>query len=267
MRARLAVVLALASISILAAAPARAQAPAPWLGVGIEHGPRGVRVSEVVTGAPAAVAGLRAGDQIAAVGEHATPTPNDLVRVIARYEIGDAVELSLLRDDRPLKLIVHLAARLDDDELLQRRLVDRAAPAFELPVVAAGGSKPRVSGKLADHRGKVVVIDFVATWCHPCKSTYGPLAALAAAHPTDLVVLGMASEPAAAVRAYATRERLAFPVLVDDGATTRRRYRVSKTPTLVVIGKDGVVRYAGIGGGLELDHAIFAAEQALRETP
>lgn len=270
MRARLAAVFALAFSSLAAVASVAAQQapPAPWLGVGIEDGPRGVRVSEVVAGTPAAVAGVRAGDQIAAVGEHRTAAPADLVRVVAGYQIGDPVELSLVRGDRPLKVLVHLSARLDDDELLQRRLVDRAAPGFELPVVGAGGAAPaRVSGKLTGHRGKVVVLDFVATWCHPCKATYGPLAELSAAHPGELVVLGVASEPEAAVRAYAARERLGFPVLVDEGAAVRKRYRTAKTPTLVVIGRDGIVRYAGIGGGLELDHAIFAAEQALRERP
>ncbi len=54
-----------------------------------------------------------------------------------------------------------------------------------------------------------------------------------------------------------------FTLLHDTGAATRRAYRASVTPTLVVIDREGVVRFAGTGAGLAVDHAVFTAERAL----
>lgn len=237
--------------------------PRPWLGVGIERGTVGVRVNEVIDGSPADAVGIRFGDQIVAVAGTAVRTPDELVAAIGNHAIGTPVEMKVVRAGRRLTLKPQLSAMLDDHEILQRRLVDKPAPRFRLPVV---GGTDESMGDLDDHRGKVVVIEFLASWCQPCKSTYQPLTELAAAHRGDIVVIGISAEPEATIRKFLGRYQLGFPVLRDDGARVRwNAYRSNKTPTLVVIDRDGLIRYAGIGADLNLDNALFHAERAARE--
>ena len=86
------------------------------------------------------------------------------------------------------------------------------APDFEL--TASDGQVIR----LADLRGKVVLLNFWATWCPPCKAEMPDLNALQRKYGADrdFVVLGVNDEESAAdVIAFAQREGIAFPLLLD----------------------------------------------------
>ena len=235
----------------------------PWLGVGIEDGERGVRITEVIEGTPAARAGILVGDEIARIDGRPLTTPGDLLTRLQGRKSGDELALEVARGARRLRVRARLAPRLEDGEILERRLLDKPAPAFDLPLASGSGN-----GDLARLSGKVVVIEFLATWCGACKTTYRALADLDERRRTDgLVVLGIGDESEPALRALAAQERIPFAVLRDVGGGTRAAYRVSDLPTILVIDRSGVVRYAGIGGGLPVDHAVFAAERALGDKP
>jgi peroxiredoxin len=231
----------------------------PWLGVGIADGQRGVRVTEVIDGTPAARAGILVGDEIARIDGRPLATTDDLFTRLQGRKSGDELALEVARGVRRLRIRATLAPRLEDGEILERRLLDKPAPGFDLPVASGSGT-----GDLARLAGKVVVIEFMATWCGACKTTYRTLGELEGRRRSDgLVVLGISDESEAALRALAAQERISFAVLRDVGAGTRATYRVSDLPTILVIDRAGVIRYAGIGGGLPVDHAVFAAERAL----
>jgi peroxiredoxin len=139
--------------------------------------------------------------------------------------------------------------------------VDKAAPDFDLPVVQGA-----VSGKLSDYAGHVVVLEFWATWCGACKQTYGELARLQAEHEGELKVLGVTSEGSDAIARFLGKYKLGFGVLRDPGsAVFRGGYHGTRLPTVVVIDRDGIVRHAGIGAGINVDNAVYAANRALRK--
>src|SRR6188768_1888334 len=78
-------------------------APA-WLGIGLDRGTRGVKVTEVMEGTPAARVGLRVGDELTAVDGVALAGPDDLVRSITAHRGGDKVKLELARGARKLSV-------------------------------------------------------------------------------------------------------------------------------------------------------------------
>ena len=98
--------------------------------------------------------------------------------------------------------------------------------------------------RLSTYRGKVVVVNFWATWCPPCREEMPALQRVAASEP-DVVVLEVdLMEPGDKARSFLDSlglDRLQ-PVLDGDGATTRR-FGVLSLPSTFFIDKTGVIRH------------------------
>lgn len=97
--------------------------------------------------------------------------------------------------------------------------------------------------RLAELRGKVVLINFWASWCEPCRAEMPSLQRLGEHHPHDLVVLAVNfKESTLAVQQFVQRTGLALPVLQDPQGAMARAWGVSIFPSTVLIGADGRVR-------------------------
>lgn len=118
--------------------------------------------------------------------------------------------------------------------------IGQAAPDFTLHTV--DGQQYR----LADLRGRPVMVNFFATWCPPCKAEM-PL--LEEAHRreqgsgSDLVILAIdLNEAAVTVRSFQERLGLTLPILIDKGDQVSRRYGIVPLPTSYFIDREGIVR-------------------------
>lgn len=103
---------------------------------------------------------------------------------------------------------------------------------------------------LKEMRGKQVVhVVFWATWCVPCLQEIPTLRATQEKYrDRGLQVLGIVvtiNQTEDGVRAAARDLKVNYPILWDDGGAIQERYRVSSIPANFLIGKDGVIRYAG----------------------
>ncbi|MBI4577171.1 MAG: redoxin domain-containing protein [Planctomycetes bacterium] len=115
-----------------------------------------------------------------------------------------------------------------------------------------GEPSPRFEGLDLDGRawsqaaleGRVVLLNFWATWCPPCRRELPDLARLAQAEgPRGLAVLGVSGEPAETLRAFLARSPLPYPVVSDpDGAWSALFGGVEAVPTTFIIDATGVVR-------------------------
>ena len=103
---------------------------------------------------------------------------------------------------------------------------------------------------LKDLRGKQVVhVVFWATWCVPCLQEIPTLREVHEKyHDQGLAILGVVinlSQTRDGVRAVARNMKVNYPILWDGAGEVQERYNVSMIPQNFLIGKDGVIRYAG----------------------
>ncbi|HET7010431.1 MAG TPA: TlpA disulfide reductase family protein [Anaerolineales bacterium] len=120
--------------------------------------------------------------------------------------------------------------------------VGSSAPDFEL--TSLDGDRVRLSAL----QGRVVLLNFWATWCDPCRLEMPDLQTRADRFGDQLVVLGINfDEPEADVRAFQEELGLTFPLLLDPGAKVQQLYRVVGYPTSVFVDEDGIVRFTHVG--------------------
>jgi thiol-disulfide isomerase/thioredoxin len=147
-------------------------------------------------------------------------------------------------------------------------VVGRQAPDFSLALVAnasplpgAGDSK---SLRLSDLHGRAVLLDFWATWCHPCRAE-APIVEEIARRWRDrgVVVLGIDMDTAdqGDPRAFALENGLSYPILHDVTGSAARAYDVDSLPTLVLVSTEGkiVAVRSGITDGGELERLVRQA--------
>ena len=94
--------------------------------------------------------------------------------------------------------------------------------------------------RLEELRGKVVLLNFWATWCTPCRIDLPHIEALHREFSgKGLVVLGVNNEPAALAARFFAEQGYSFPSLVDIGDQVARQYFVKSLPTTIVIDRSG----------------------------
>jgi peroxiredoxin len=123
------------------------------------------------------------------------------------------------------------------------------APAVSFTIPRVGGG----SDSLAAHRGSIVLMNFWATWCPPCKEEMPALETLYRSERSrGLVVLGIdQGESVSTAGAFAKAHGVTFPILVDADQQYASSYVSVGLPTTVIVGRDGRV-IKGIDGAQTL---------------
>jgi peroxiredoxin len=124
-------------------------------------------------------------------------------------------------------------------------LVGKAAKDFSLKTAEGKSVKP------SDFKGDVLVMDFWATWCPPCRESLPNLNRLSS--DPDLAKRGLrvvavnSQETADTVKTFVDKNHYGFTVALDSDGEAERDYSVSGLPTTVVVGRDGVIRKVFVG--------------------
>jgi peroxiredoxin/outer membrane lipoprotein-sorting protein len=133
----------------------------------------------------------------------------------------------------------------------------QTAPAFSLADMVG---KTR---SLASYKGKVVMLDFWATWCGPCRITMPHVQKLhREMKAKGLVVLGInLAETPEKIRPFLTKNGYDFPVLLDRQHQVAERYKADAIPTTVIIDRKGtiVAYFTGVRSEAELREGLKKA--------
>ncbi len=122
--------------------------------------------------------------------------------------------------------------------------------------------------KLAEQRGKIIVINFWASWCGPCRKEMPVLQKFYEKYQDlGVSVWGVNVEQEnQAGRDFLADLNLSFPILFDASNTISATYQVEAMPTTIIVDRDGLVRYAfkGYKPGYEKKYAK-AIKKLIRE--
>ncbi len=113
------------------------------------------------------------------------------------------------------------------------------------PLPAQLGSEQWLTEK-PNTTGRVIVLDFWATWCGPCKRAMPMLDETQKRLRADLTILGISDEPSATVRTFlASGQKHSYAIGTDEKKTLKDSFAVNGIPHCVIISTDGVIRWQG----------------------
>jgi len=135
-----------------------------------------------------------------------------------------------------------------------------------------GGATPELAladlaGKehrLADYRGRVVLVNFWATWCEPCREEMPSIDKLRSSldgKPFAVLAVNLA-EPLSRIEKFAAAVPVGFPLLRDRDGTASKAWKAKLLPASFLIGRDGRIRYVAYG---ELDWSSDAVRARVAE--
>ncbi|HYL25507.1 MAG TPA: TlpA disulfide reductase family protein [Burkholderiales bacterium] len=133
-------------------------------------------------------------------------------------------------------------------------------PTPELELQDLAGKEHR----LADYRGSVVLVNFWATWCVPCREEMPSIDRLRSSlkgKPFEVLAVNLA-EPLSRIEKFVAAMPLGFPLLRDRDGTVSKAWRAKLLPASFLIGRDGRIRYVAYG---ELDWSSDAVRARVAE--
>lgn len=140
-----------------------------------------------------------------------------------------------------------LAEEVETYKIDPETLIGKLAP--KLQAEEWIGSEPLALNKL---KGKVVLLDFWATWCKPCIGQFPTMRQwLEKYGPNGLVIIGMtdhSSQTSEEVRAFVAKWKLPWAVAIDQRSRTQMDFGVSPIPHTFLIDRLGILRMSHLGG-------------------
>jgi peroxiredoxin len=230
----------------------------PWLGIEMRVTERGVVVDDVVPSSPAELAGLKSGDLLISIADTSIAEPADVHAALRGHEVGEDVACRIARGKQEERLTLRLAARPNSTELLRSLFVGKPAPSISSLRTVTGSVVP----SLVQLRGKVVVLEFWATWCVACRAMSPTMNHwFDTLSPQGLRVLAVSSEPYEEVSLQLPSLQIRYPVFVDESTEVSQGYHAGAIPTLFLIDAQGVVREVEVGFSPE---GLASFESALK---
>lgn len=255
---------AILCVTVTAIASPGGGARRAFFGVRTEAHHDGLIVREVAPGSPASLAGIEVDDVLLELDGAAMHHPDELVQLVHMSSPGRVAHVRV-RHGRATRVVDVTFADPQADAVSSGSL--RTAVGRPAPEIAGTLISGPDSATLSALRGRVVIVDFWATWCGPCASIMPQLDALHSEHHDDgLTVLGVSNESMSIIRSHVNSHHVGYTLVRDSGAA-QRAFGVSSLPTLVVVDRRGVVRDIHIGANAQGMRQLRATVELLLAEP
>ncbi len=97
-----------------------------------------------------------------------------------------------------------------------------------------------------DYKGKVIVLDFWATWCEPCKMVQPAIHRWADEYgKKGVVFLGVSMEAPNVVSDYVQKKPLGYTAVIDRGQQVQDQYKFESLPSMLILDKNGAIAFSG----------------------
>ena len=199
--------------------------PVPvWIGVRFDRDTP--RVKMLIPNAPATRAGFRVDDEVIAVDGVQVATAHDATMHLRTAQLGREIAVTVMRGGTRVVIAVSPEPLPDPQVMARQSLVGSPAPDLD-PTL----------------RGSVVILDFWATWCGPCRFTMPHLDQLQQQYAArGLKVVGISSEDDATIATYQAAHPVSYPLQGDPDARLSDTYLVQVLPHMILIDRQGIVR-------------------------
>jgi thiol-disulfide isomerase/thioredoxin len=138
---------------------------------------------------------------------------------------------------------------LDDDNMPRGVYASDSPPAKLAALDSHPQGSAQAGGPFPEYRGKVVLLDFWASWCGPCRNALPNLKRLQAVYGGgDFVVVSISEDDDEADwRTFVSGHNMTWPQRLDSDSSLQKQFGVNALPTYVLLGRDGAVVQKFVG--------------------